>query len=56
MRLFKTILHLGYKLKFQKYRQKKATEEKDSKLAAKQEIQDRLKIETGLLIDMPKSN
>lgn len=32
------------------------TEEKDLELAAKQKIQDRFKNETGLLIDMPKSN
>lgn len=56
IRIFESILHLGYKLVVQKYRQKKTTEEKDLELAAKQKIQDRFKIETGLLIDMPKSN
>lgn len=56
IRIFESILHLSYKLKVQKYKQKKITEEKDLELAAKQKIQDRFKIETGLLIDIPKSN
>lgn len=56
IRIFESILHLGYKLEVQKYRQKKTTQEKNVELAAKKRIQDRFRIETGLLIDMPKAN
>ncbi|CAH1102018.1 unnamed protein product [Psylliodes chrysocephalus] len=56
IRLFKFILHLTYKLKVKKYRGIKSKEEKDLEDQTKREIQTRLRTETGLLIDMPKSN
>ncbi|CAH1098923.1 unnamed protein product [Psylliodes chrysocephalus] len=55
-RLFESILHLAYKLKVKKYRGRKSKEEKDLEDQTKREIQTRFRIETGSLIDMPKSN
>ncbi|CAH1109853.1 unnamed protein product [Psylliodes chrysocephalus] len=54
--LFECILHLAYKLKVKKYRGRKSKEEKDLEDQTKREIQTRFRTETGLLIDMPKSN
>lgn len=56
IRVFEFILHLAYKLQVKKYRERKTTEEKDLEDRTKKEIQRRFRTETGLLIDMPKSN
>lgn len=56
IRVFECILHLAYKLKVQKYRERKSKEEKDIEDQTKKEIQRRFRLETGLIIDMPKSN
>lgn len=56
IRIFESILHLAYKLKVKKYRERKSTEEKNLEDQTKREIQRRFRSETGLIIDMPKSN
>ncbi|CAH1114516.1 unnamed protein product [Psylliodes chrysocephalus] len=56
IRLFECILHLADKLKVKIYRGRKSKEEKDLEDQTKIEIQTRFRTETGLLIDMPKSN
>lgn len=56
IRIFECILHLAYKLQVQKYRERKSKEEKDLEEQTKKEIQRRFRNETGLIIDMPKSN
>ncbi|CAG4976575.1 unnamed protein product [Parnassius apollo] len=56
IRIFECILHLAYKLQVKKYRGRKSKEEKDLEDKTKKEIQTRFRTETGLIIDMPKSN
>lgn len=56
IRLFESILHLAYKLPVKKYRERKTEEEKNIEKLRKQEIQERFRKETGLLVDMPKAN
>lgn len=55
IRIFETILHLAYKLPVKKYRARKTQEEKQLEEKRKQEIQDQFRIQTGLLVDMPKA-
>lgn len=56
IRFFESILHLAYKLPIKKYRERKTDEEKQMEKERKTEIQVRFRNETGLLVDMPKSN
>lgn len=56
IRIFESILHLAYKLPVKKYRERKTEEEKTLEKQRKREIQERFRIETGLLVDMPKAN
>lgn len=56
IRIFECILHLAYKLQVKKYMGRKSKEEKDLEEQTKKEIQKRFRTETGLIIDMPKSN
>lgn len=56
IRIFESILHLAYKLPVKKYRDRKTQAEKDLENDRKKYIQDRFRAETGLLVDMPKSN
>lgn len=56
IRLFESILHLAYKLPVKKYRERRTEEEKSLEAQKKLEIQQRFREETGLLVDMPKSN
>lgn len=56
IRLFESVLHLAYKLPVKKYRERKSDEEKQLEEKTKKHIQERFRIETGLLVDMPKSN
>lgn len=56
IRIFECILHLAYKLPVKKYREKKSKEDKDLEDQTKKDIQARFRAETGLIIDMPKSN
>ncbi|CAH1115460.1 unnamed protein product [Psylliodes chrysocephalus] len=50
IRLFECILHLAYKLKVKKYRERKSKEEKNLEDQTKREIQTKFRSETGLLI------
>lgn len=56
IRLFESILHLAYKLPVKKYRERRTQEEKLLEEQKKKEIQERFRTETGLLVDMPKTN
>lgn len=56
IRLFESVLHLAYKLPVQKYREKKTEGEKELEDKTKKHIQERFRLETGLLVDMPKTN
>lgn len=56
IRIFESILHLSYKLPIKKYRTRKTQEEKDIEANRKHQIQERFRLETGLLVDLPKSN
>lgn len=56
IRLFESVLHLAYKLPLKKYRQKRSKEEKELEAQTKKNIQERFRLETGLLVDMPKAN
>lgn len=56
IRILVSILHLAYKLKVKKYRKRKSKEEKELEHHAKREILKRFRVETGQIIDMPKSN
>lgn len=56
IRMFESILHLAYKLPVKKYRERRTGEEKELEAQTKKHIQDRFRIETGLLVDMPKAN
>ncbi|KAK9688610.1 hypothetical protein QE152_g35188 [Popillia japonica] len=56
IRLFESVLHLAYKLPLKKYRKRKTHEEKQLEEKTKKHIQERFRIETGLLVDMPKTN
>ncbi|CAH1099350.1 unnamed protein product [Psylliodes chrysocephalus] len=54
--LFKSILHLAYKLPVKKYRERKTETEKYIVKERKLEIQKRFCNETGLLVDISKAN
>lgn len=56
IRVFENILHLAYKLPVKKYRERKTEAEKLLEQQTKTHIQERFRIETGLLVDMPKTN
>lgn len=56
IRIFESILHLAYKLPVKKYGKKRTEEEKALEQERKKEIQERFRLETGLLVDMPKAN
>lgn len=56
IRFFESVLHLAYKLPVKKYREKRSKEEKELETQTKRNIQERFRIETGLLVDMPKAN
>lgn len=54
--LFKSVLHLAYKLPNQKYRVRKSDAERQLMKDRKLEIQEKFYNETGLLVDMPKAD
>lgn len=56
IRIFESILHLAYKLPIKKYRERKTQEEKEVEEKRKFDIQQRFRQETGLLVDIPKTN
>lgn len=56
IRFFESILHLAYKLPVKKYRGRRTEDEKKIEREKKLEIQTRFRNETGLLVDMPKTN
>lgn len=56
IRIFESILHLAYKLPVKKYGERKTEAEKNLEKERKLEIQTRFRQESGLLVDVPKSN